>query len=624
MPARVAQNRAKSVLDIDTKKGDLDFERGGTCYDDPCYIPFTGHSSRSCPRQLHVRQRAEIARDDIYQKFRRKSGKKMPSFKERTPNANPLSEPLLSPSTPDRHEPDRSSMPPFTPSFTGTPSTSSLRLTISPKRPPHTAIKNVALLASACLVAHFALTLTSLISHGDLYPDISWSKTKVVTANKSVDLYPSNFWTNVDNFSSSGAKPLSYLLLLTGVGQPVFKALILPLLLLLPIYPFFFPVLKSRFLPTALKFTPATARRLLLGQEFTSKLTTTTSNVGVVMLNIITLTFRLKYDQRVTANAITDTLWGTVLYLYAGQICCVAICLIREIYSFSCNTHGHYKAVKRSKGKEGRENTEGNIEGRTVYSNDQRYARPTFSVSCCSTLPSSPPLTPLLVPAIDFLSTTCFLVMIACAIPSFSRPLVRFTYSGVAAQLIDDTDATADGLIRDLRLVDIGDNLYHDTPDHFIALNNAFFFYLNTFVCPAVTIAACIWHRLDPSHMTLRVARWAFTLSMLDTVVVAFFFAAPEIDLISEWVFDGTTLCETLEQDADDKCLDITGEILAGGWYCAAVAVLFDLFVVMMLYDQGRMEDVREAKWVQEQKGEARASLVKQAEERLNERENRF
>ena len=110
----------------------------------------------------------------------------------------------------------------------------------------------------------------------------------------------------MDNFESSGAWPLAYLLVLTGVGQPAIKSLVLPLLLL--------PSLlllcgKSR---SAL-LTPARRRKVLLTQELTSKLTTTTSNVGVLMLSIITLTFHLQADPRLHAVASTDTDWGTVL-----------------------------------------------------------------------------------------------------------------------------------------------------------------------------------------------------------------------------------------------------------------------------------------------------------------------
>ncbi len=523
----------------------------------------------------------------------------MPSYKERTPLKSPLlsendsqgdhpplTEPLLDAQRPSLDGASEAmgfdsdatilSASPSTPTagFRDTRSRISaadFRVSISPLRPPSDTVTLLAFWAMLFLLLHASLMTCALI--------MNWSVTKVDTENNSITLYPSNFWTNVNNFMDSGAQPLAYLLVLTGVGQPSVKALLLPVLLALPLVPFYSLLNRRKCSSTLLsKFSPSTARRMLLVQEATSKLTATTSNVGVVLLNVITLSFHLKNDPRVTAEAITDTLWGTVLYYYAGVACCMAVCVIREIYQHSTTSHRIVKARRSS----------------------APSPPPTFASKLASSLA-------LISAILTFL----------CLIPTLSLPLVRFTYSGVAAALIDDADATADGLIRELKLTDIGDGLYNNTPEHFIALNNAFFFYFNTFACPIFAMLSCMWYRYaSPNPGVLRIVRWTFTLSMLDTVVIAFFFAAPEIDLISTWVFDGTALCEALVVKADDQCLDIVGEILPGGYWCAGLALCFDIFVFITLWQAGSDENEVEKRWVTLQENETRASLVKDAEAR--------
>lgn len=144
------------------------------------------------------------------------------------------------------------------------------------------------------------------------------------------------------------------------------------------------------------------------------------------------------------------------------------------------------------------------------------------------------------------LGTLSLLLIFLFLIPTCTLPLVRFEYSGVAAALIDDADETAEGkLMRELKIYDIGRNLcatpppefalppanmltpsrrYNDTPEKFIAYNNTFFFYLTCFVCPLIALLAAAAHRQTPSPTLLRITRYSFALSCIDTLVVAMVF----------------------------------------------------------------------------------------------------
>ena len=122
------------------------------------------------------------------------------------------------------------------------------------------------LLSVACQIAHIVLVVLSLTT--------KWSMTDVTFHGniepKPVDLYPSTFWTNYDNFMDSGAKTLGILVLLAGLIQPAIKA-----------------VTAALHTVRGSGYVVSTASLLL------AKYTMVSSNVGVVLLSAVTLTFDL-------------------------------------------------------------------------------------------------------------------------------------------------------------------------------------------------------------------------------------------------------------------------------------------------------------------------------------------
>ena len=122
-------------------------------------------------------------------------------------------------------------------------------------------------LSGSCQAMHIVLVVLSLTTN--------WSMTNVVfhgtVSPKPVDLYPSTFWTNYDNFMDSGAKTLGVLVLFAGLIQPLLKAV---------------TAAFHSFSPSPTH--AATTLGLLL-----AKYTMVSSNVGVVLLSAVTITFDL-------------------------------------------------------------------------------------------------------------------------------------------------------------------------------------------------------------------------------------------------------------------------------------------------------------------------------------------
>ena len=74
---------------------------------------------------------------------------------------------------------------------------------------------------------------------------------------------------------------------------------------------------------------------------------------------------------------------------------------------------------------------------------------------------------------------------------------------------------------------------------------------------------------------------------MLDTAVIAIFFAAPAMGLISTWIFDGNELCKYIYDMQNTECLEIDGKLLKGAYFSAAACVLTNIYVSWTMYECG-------------------------------------
>ena len=167
-------------------------------------------------------------------------------------------------------------------------------------------------------LGHCAFLIASLL--------LQWSRT-IVHFDKGIInvpdqvLYPSTFWTNVKNFDKSGARPLAVLLIFGGVGLPILKAL---------------AMVALSFESFSLKRARGCFVGILLSQEATGKFTMVASNVGAILLTAVTVTFSLSNITTflpIEAQAITDTLSGTVLMMLGSVWACFAIGLLREQFN---------------------------------------------------------------------------------------------------------------------------------------------------------------------------------------------------------------------------------------------------------------------------------------------------
>jgi len=117
-------------------------------------------------------------------------------------------------------------------------------------------------------------------------------------------------------------------------------------------------------------------------------------------------------------------------------------------------------------------------------------------------------------------------------------------------------------------------------------------FYFNNVICPFIAVMGGVLIKIKKSTPSIiRITRWAFTFSMLDALVIALLFVAPEVSMISRWIFDDSIeLCTELTRDTDDECLVISGTMLTGGYFMCAAAICFDVFMVTTLWGLDKIE----------------------------------
>ena len=446
----------------------------------------------------------------------------------------------------------------------------------------------------------------------------------------TITLYDSTFWTNVDNFRDSGATPVSWLLLFTGIGQPCIKAILLPL--------FLFPFLKNAYLKRVgtgeglscslriwnrfrnlgflLTPSPKAHTRMLLAQEITAKLTNVASNVGVIMLNCVTVSFALNRDGRITADAITDTLWGTELYMAGGMCSVLAVVLLRIRCTPAFLSDEEVRVIQVNDQLNSGDNSrigsvsisrEKKIANDAFKGNEKRGSVSDHLALCPSeeddnlateisnkTAVSAPllPNAPVLVLSPprelswqkEMLHILFLVLTVSFYIPSFMNGMIKFDYTGSGAAYLEGENPIT------LHFMDLPVNLYNGTPQKVFATINAALFYINNIICPFLSIffSAILRHKLHSNpRKILFYLRIVFPFAMLETAVIALCFAAPAMALISTWIFDGNALCAAVLEEADEECMKISGTLLSGAYWCVAACVFTNAYVGWTLYECG-------------------------------------
>mmetsp|Transcript_10383 Transcript_10383/g.21380 ORF Transcript_10383/g.21380 Transcript_10383/m.21380 type:complete len:540 (+) Transcript_10383:161-1780(+) len=481
---------------------------------------------------------------------------------------NNTTKPLLEPSTPPQ---------PTTDGGERTTSSSTWTAHFLPSSPLSKTISPLILVAIAFQVVHFALATASLCT--------DWSRTIVhfdeeegsIVHPEDDTLYPSDFWTNVRNFQNSGATPLAVLLCFTGVGQPLIKFMSMGLLSKRALFPLSPPPLSPTTPSSRFSYLTLSPHLSLVMLETFGKMTMVASNVGVTLLTAVTITFHIDggiIRKPFDADAITDTLVGTEMCMLATLAACFATALLRDENTRSAQQKGRMSYLHNPH----------------AVSRDTSHASSSISTASPVGYTRIASLTSTRTEALGIMTTlqpAVMVLMVLFVIPAFSLDIVKFNYTGFGADFLKDGKTS----IR-VKVLTFGDNLVTDTPSAFYGAINIISFYINNVVCPVIAVAGAVLIRMKKATPgIIRMTRWAFTFSMLDAVVIAILFVAPEVSMISKWIFDDSiSICTTLEQDTDDDCLVISGSILTGGYFLILSALCFDVFLISTLWGVDMIE----------------------------------
>mgnify|MGYP006108113383 CR=1 FL=1 len=222
------------------------------------------------------------------------------------------------------------------------------------------------------------LMLMHLVFRGlSLLKSLNWSDTSVSIekpgfSHDDHEIYPSNFWTNYDNFRNAGAEAVALILLVGGIGQPILQQIVIPCLILKKIRCWLCNKKKKKnkkksgeessvlirkksnssmsdsdsdsnsdsnkkrkknkkYVVVNIEEEPRIGHLHFLSlavQETTSKLSMTTSYVGIIMLSVISIDLSLP-NIDVSAEVITKTLWGTEFYMFACYCSIFAVMVVR-------------------------------------------------------------------------------------------------------------------------------------------------------------------------------------------------------------------------------------------------------------------------------------------------------
>ena len=220
------------------------------------------------------------------------------------------------------------------------------------------------------------------------------------------------------------------------------------------------------------------------------------------------------------AEAITDTLMGTEFCLLATLAACFATALLRDVHSNALQ-------------KKWRSSFLHNPSKRTSSHASSHSSQSPVSYTRMASLASNPNRSSAAARTAGIVSTlqpSVLVLMVLFIIPAFTMDAVEFNYTGVGARHLKDDVTT----VR-VKMLTFGNNLVADTPSAFYGGLNITSFYFNNIICPIVAVVGAVLIRIKKSSPGIvRMTRWAFTFSMLDAVIIAIFFVAPEVSMISK------------------------------------------------------------------------------------------
>jgi hypothetical protein len=176
---------------------------------------------------------------------------------------------------------------------------------------------------------------------------------------------------------------------------------------------------------------------------------------------------------------------------------------------------------------------------------------------------------------------SCFVQQLGLAaavllIPSFSLPLLRVSYTGLAAEFMPETR-------QELFLVKLPWLLWH----HHAQYSNKSML----IICGTILILqACVIPLLALACGLRRRGRYRTWLCSLYpmmnglTLAITSILFAPALDSISKLLLDSSILCKKFDNTVGEPCLVMSGMILPGAWCFLAHSILLDTFVALTLW----------------------------------------
>uniref|UniRef100_A0A7S2RY33 Uncharacterized protein n=1 Tax=Rhizochromulina marina TaxID=1034831 RepID=A0A7S2RY33_9STRA len=371
---------------------------------------------------------------------------------------------------------------------------------------------------------------------------MKWSLTEVridtEPANPEVEgtvpLYKSTLWSNTREFWWSGAGAVSAIVVFSGVVQPIWKAL-----MFLVIYAF--PLSDSRRM------------RLITAQEFTGKLSLATFYVEAILLQCFDYSFQVaQKSQALFAKIKIIAYEGLVMFLIA-QLFAMAVINCLRLLQRSAMEENHrslalYDLLPQVPSGKTRKEAASDLRAHTLWSRVRLGAA-------------------------SFLSILFFWYL-------FEYPTLKFTATGLLAPYI-----VRNGPVLRLAFDSIGWGIFENTNPHSFAVFFAIAFYVNLIIFPNMLSILGLASAITPESW--RPAQRAFgeaTQLILpwathETLIIAIFFLCPNINLISEWVFDDTEPCPTINHKTHGggNCLVVDATVLAVG---GSLLILWGLLVL--------------------------------------------
>lgn len=160
-------------------------------------------------------------------------------------------------------------------------------------------------------------------------------------------------------------------------------------------------------------------------------------------------------------------------------------------------------------------------------------------------------------------------------IPSFSLPLMRVTYTGLAVEFMPESR-------QELFLFQLPWLLWHrnaQDSNKSVLVSCGAILILQACVIPLVALTCGLRRRG-------RYRTWLCslhpTMNGLTLAITSILFA-PALDSISKLLFDSSIFCEKFDNAVGEPCLVMSGVILPGAWCFLAHSILLDAFVALTL-----------------------------------------